>query len=124
MSNVARRRSVTVTASKTVADNESGLVQNITRDALTITLPAAAAGKRVLLRLAGVPKGANASGPVGSGDNASQGLTVVGSVTGLGATGALTATKANMVAGDEIELISGGATWYVGHVEGTSWVVA
>ena len=120
MANVQKRQSTNVSANKTVADNDSGLVQNVIADGLTLTLPAAAAGKTVTIRLGGVPAG----GPVGSGANGSVGLTVTGSVTGLGAAGALTADKETMQVGDEITLVSGAATWYVQKAEGACWDVA
>jgi hypothetical protein len=115
------RRYINVTATKTITDAESGQVQNVIADGKTVTLPAAAAGKVIYLRIGGVPAG----GPVGSGANKTVGLTVVGTVCGLGtASGALTAAKATTNAGDEIQLIGGAAIWYVGHAKGNGWAVA
>jgi hypothetical protein len=114
------RRSINVTVTKTITDAESGQVQNVIADGKTITLPAAAAGKVVVIHIGGVAAG----GPVGSGANKTVGLTVVGTVCGLGtASGALSAAKATTNAGDEIELIGGAAIWYVGRTIGAGWSV-
>lgn len=115
------RRYINVTVSKTITDAESGQVQNVIADAKVITLPTVAAGKKIVLRVGGVPAG----GPIGSGANKTVGFTVVGTVCGLGtASGALSGTKATLNAGDEIELIGGAAIWYVGFVKGNGWAVA
>lgn len=115
------RRYISVSATKTITDAESGQVQNIIADGKTITLPTVAAGKKIVLRIGGVAAG----GPIGSGANKTVGVTVVGTVCGLGtASGALTGTKATLNAGDEIELIGGAAIWYVGFVKGAGWAVA
>lgn len=116
-----RRESQTVTANKTVTDVMSGYVQNVTVDGVAVTLPAAAAGKVVVIRVGGA---APSGGAVGAVSSASVGLTVVGAVTGLGATGALSIAKANAKVGDEVTLVSGAATWYITNVIGTGWAVA
>lgn len=114
-----RVQSQSVTANKTLTDVMSGYVQDISIDGVVITLPAAAAGKTVVLRAAGVKAG----GTVGSGANKTIGFTVVGSVTGLGAVGALSCVKANMQAGDTVTLVGGAATWYVEQATGTAFQV-
>lgn len=117
---------VTVTASKTLTDADSGIVQYVApvaADPVIVTLPAAAAGKVVTV----VNGGRRAGGPVGSGAAKSLDLTVrpAGSdtMTGLGFTpaaakGALSA-KTVHTAGDRLELVAGAATWYVRRATGT-----
>ena len=98
-----RRKSVSVSANKTLVAADAGTVQNVIGADVTITLPATATA---IVRAAGVPAG----GPVGSGSNKSQRVVVTGTVAGLGgASGAATFTlaKADMVAGDEIVFVNG-----------------
>jgi hypothetical protein len=115
------RRYINVSATKTITDAESGQVQNVIADAKVLTLPAAAAGKVITIRIGGVPAG----GPIGSGANKSVGVSIVGTVCGLGtASGTLTGTKASLNAGDEIKLVGGAAIWYVDHAKGNGWAVA
>lgn len=117
-----RRQAIDVTANKTLTDVMSGIVQNVITDGVVITLPAAAAGKVVTLRNGGAK--INANGPAGATNNASVGFTVTGSVSGLGATGALSCSKASSQVGDEVTLVSGGAVWYVRSAVGSSFAVA
>jgi len=120
--------SATVTASKTLTDADSGLIQNVsTLNANTadvvITLPAAAAGKSVLV----VNSGRRAGGPVGSGSSKSQNVIVrpagTDTMTGNGFTpaaakGALS-SKTSHLSGDFLRLVSGAATWYIAELRGT-----
>lgn len=119
-----------VTASKTLTDADSGLIQyvstlNSATVPVVITLPAAAAGKSVVV----VNGGRRAGGPVGSGASKSVDVTVrpAGSdtMTGLGFTPAAAkgafSSKASHLAGDFIRLVSGAATWYIAEARGT-WV--
>lgn len=115
-----RVQSQAVTASKTLTDVMNGYVQDISVDGVVITLPAAAAGKTVVLRVAGVKAG----GSVGSGAGKTVGFTVVGSVTGLGIAGALSCAKASAQVGDQVTLVGGAATWYVQEATGTCFAVA
>ena len=116
------RRSLSITANKTITDAESGQVQEVKKDGLTLTLPAAAAGKTVRIRIGG---DLVTGRPVGATANKGVGLTIVGTVCGLGtASGALTSLKANTNVGDEVELISGAAIWYVASTRGAGWAVA
>lgn len=115
------RRTINESATKTITDAESGQVHNVIADGRTFTLPTVAAGKVVVLRIGGVPAG----GPVGAGANKTVGLTVVGTVCGLGtASGALTAAKATSNVGDEVKLVGGAAIWYVESAKGAGWAVA
>lgn len=105
-----RRRAVQVSANKTLTASDAGIVQDITADGVTITLPATATA---VVRSAGVKAG----GPVGSGANKSQAIVVTGTVAGLGsASGAATLTlpKASQTVGDEIEVVNGVITRVVG----------
>lgn len=106
------------TSAKTIADNDLGKVVSACADT-TITLPTAAAGKVVTIRVGGAPVTAGgakgATNPVG--------VKVTGSVTGLGKAGALSLDKAKAVVGDEVTLVSGAATWYPVNVKG-AWAVA
>ena len=106
-----RRKSANVSADKTLAAADSGVVQNVIADGVTITLPATATA---VVRAAGVPAG----GPVGSGSNKSQEVVVTGTVAGLGgasASATFTLAKDDMVAGDEIAFVNGVVAYAVGN---------
>ncbi len=121
------RQSVRVTANKTFALADCGIVQDVATDALTMTLPASAAGLNFTVRSAGVtPPGA----AVGTASDASMIITIAttgtDSVGGNGFTPAASKgavnTKVTSRVGDEIKLIGGAAgTWVVEYVKGT-WV--
>lgn len=119
------RVSLDVSTNKTIADNDSGQVLNVVADAKTLTLPAAAAGKRVTVRVGGVsPTGA----PVGAGSNKTVGVTVAAAGTdttaGLGATGTkVTLAKTDSNVGDEVTLQAVGTAWYVVAARG-AWALA
>lgn len=124
------RQYVDVTGNKTLAAADSGIVQNVVTDGITITLPATAAGASFIIRNggdnpAGTPAGAVADGStiVTVAPNASDGI------TGNGFTAAVNKaainTKATSRVGDEIFLRGTGTTgvtaWVVEGVKGT-WV--
>jgi hypothetical protein len=125
MANLGNRRNAVVSANKTLTDSDAGLVQIVTSDAKTITLPAAAAGKRVTVRIGG----AVTAGPIGAGSNKTVGVTVTrattDTVTGLGVASGTTVTLAKSASnvGDEVTLQAVGTAWHVVHAEG-AWVVA
>lgn len=98
-----RRLSVDVTANKTLTASDSGTIQNVVADGVTVTLPASATA---VIRSSGVPK---TDGPAGTGDNKSQAIIVSGTVSGLGATGAGTFTlaKASQEVEDELVIVNG-----------------
>lgn len=104
------RASVNVSANKTLAAGDSGTVQNVVADGVTITLPASATA---VVRAGGVTAG----GAAGSNSGKSQAVIVSGTVAGLGG-GALAATltlaKADQRVGDEIEVVNGVITRVVG----------
>lgn len=124
------RTSVNVIANKTLVAADSGIVQNVQADGITITLPATAANLCYTIRNGGVPP---TSGPAGAvadqailvnvAPNASDGF------TGLGFTAATNKTaqntKATAKVGDQIEIIGSGTTgvtaWQVRQATGT-WV--
>lgn len=106
-----RRKSVNVSSNKTLAAADAGIVQNVIADDITVTLPSTATA---VVRAAGVPAG----GPVGSGSNKSQKVTVAGTVAGGGGASAavtFTLAKDDMVAGDEIAFVNGVVTHIVGN---------
>lgn len=106
-----RRKSVNVSANKTLTASDAGIVQNVIADGVTVTLPSTATA---VVRAAGVPAGA----PVGSGSNKSQAVVVTGTVAGLGgasASATFTLAKANMIAGDEIAFVNGVVAYAVGN---------
>lgn len=119
------RNSVDRSANYTLVDTDAGNVQNVVADGKTITLPAAAAGKRVTIRVAGAgPSGA----PAGAASNKSAGVTIsragTDTTNGLGATGTtVTLAKSAMNVGDEVTLQAVGTAWHVVHSVG-AWVVA
>lgn len=126
---------VDVTENKSLVAADSGIVQNVIADAITLTLPTSAAatvGATFIARNGGVPK---TSGPAGTGDNGSA-LVTLAPVSADGITGnAFTAatnkaalnTKATSQVGDEIQVVGSGVTsaaaWFIQSVKGT-WVRA
>lgn len=109
-------RAVDVTENKTFLTSESGIAQVIKTDALTLTAPASAtakAGYTLILVNGGAPK---TSGPTGSGDDGSVGITLTmasgDGVTGAGFTAAANKgpvnTKATAKVGDRMVLVASG----------------
>lgn len=119
-----------IDTNKTLAATDSGVVQRIVADGLTVTLPASAtvtAGHTVILSIGGVPK---TSAAAGTGDNGSIGL-VVTPASGDGITGGawtaainkgLTYAKATSQVGDRVVLVASGANtaaaWMVQELRG------
>lgn len=119
------RTSVNVSANKTLALADEGVVQNITVDGLTITLPASAAGLTYVIRNAGAAPNGFAAGAQADG---SVGITVTpngtDTVGGLGFTPAAGKGVQDLIAvakaGDEICLQAGvSGTWVVEYAKGT-----
>jgi hypothetical protein len=123
-----------IDTSKTLAAADSGVVQNIVADGLTITLPASAsilAGFVAIIRAGGFP--ASSAVVDGTSSNGTFGIVVTPAagdgVTGGGWTAAInkgvTCTKATMKVGDTIVLQSTGANtanaWTVLAQYGASW---
>lgn len=110
------RLAVNVTEAKTLAAQDSGYVQNITAESVTVTLPAVATQGIWTVRNGGV---ADTGAPAGSGDD---GTAIVvdcqaaDTMAGLDVEGTekdgktLTNTAATARIGDEITLINTGAT--------------
>lgn len=121
------RVKVDVSANKTLAALDYGLVQNIIADAKTVTLPAAAPGKVFTVRNGGAAK---TSGPVGSGDNGSVAVVIApngtDTIAGGGQTGGntpITNTKATANVGDEVTLVGITGGWVVSRMIGV-WTIA
>lgn len=119
------RIAVNVTENKSLAISDSGVVQNVIADAITITLPATVVGYNYTMRNGGVPK---TSAPVGSGDDGSLALVVAPNasdlIAGMQVTAAdnkkFTNTKATARIGDELRLLGDGTNgWNVVYVKGT-----
>lgn len=114
----AGRTQVDVTENKTLALSDQGVVQNVITDAITITLPATAAGNTFTVRNGGVA----ASSAVGAGTGASASvlLTIAPNasdkIQGLQFTAAdnkaVLNTKATSNVGDEIQLVGDGVDGY------------
>lgn len=117
-----RRASVDVTANKTLTAADSGIVQNVVGDGITITLPATVNGLTFLVRAGGVLAGAVA----GSVQDGAQTITVApqaaDGITGLGFTATvnkgaqLGATKKLGRIGDELRVGGTGVTGVTGYV--------
>jgi hypothetical protein len=122
------RQSVNVSTNKTLTAADAGIVQNVTADAITITLPATANGLSYTIRNGGAAPsgfaagtGADASVLVSVAPNASDGI------TGNGFTAAVNKkalnTKATAKVGDEITLDANGTAgatgWTFVNVKGT-----
>ena len=119
------RQSVNVTTNKTLANTDCGIVQNVTADGITITLPATAVGQNFTIRNGGVTPtgfaaGATSDGSVlvtvapNSADQiAGNGFTAADNKAALN-------TKATAKVGDEISLVSDTSVgWFVTNVKGT-----
>lgn len=113
-----------VTGNKTLAkDADCGVVQNVTADAKTITLPAAAAGLHFTIRNGGA---APASASAGSVSDQSVLVTIAPNGTdtigGGGRTSAntnLLNTKATAKVGDEVTLVGVSGAWTITNIKGT-----
>ena len=116
------RQSVDLTISKTLAASDCGIVQNVVADALTVTLPAAAAGLNFVIRVQGV----NAGSSVGSAANGTATLNIAATgtdtVQGFGFTPLATkgpvSSKATNQVGDEITLFGGAGGYTINSVKG------
>lgn len=119
-----------IDTNKTFAAADSGVVQKIVADGLTLTLPASAtvgSGYTLTILNAGAPK---TSGPAGTGDNGSVGITLTPAsgdgITGGSWTAAINKGAQNLKAtaqvGDYIRLVASGANtaaaWNVVEMQG------
>lgn len=106
-----------------VKDTHTGVVVNVTADAKTITLPAAAAGVLFAVRNGGAaPTGA----PVGAGGNESSAVTIapngtdtIGGAGRAAANSNLVNTKATANVGDEVWLLGVSGGWQIVYKKGT-----
>jgi hypothetical protein len=125
------RAQVDVTENKTLVAADSGIVQNVIADALTITLPTSAAatvGATFIVRNGGVP--ASSSVGMGTGADASCLVTVApgasdgisGAAFSASTNKAALNTKATSKVGDELVLVGSGVTsaaaWFVQRYKG------
>jgi len=119
------RMAVDVTEAKTLALKDCGVVQNVTIDALTITLPAAVVNYSYTIRNGGVKA---TSGPTGSGSDGSVAITIApdgteymsGCELTTDASDLVVNTKATSQVGDEIGLVASTATgWLITKLKGT-----
>ena len=116
-----------ISANTTISDTNTGYIQNVTADGKTLTLPAAADGKHIVVRIGGAK--IHADGPAGAVSNESVGLTIArggtDTIKGLGvASGtSVTLAKASSNVGDEIAFQGVGTAWHVVAANG-AWVVA
>lgn len=122
---VTATRSTDVTTDKTLAATDCGVIQNITADALTVTLPATSVGLSFIIRnggdnASGTPSGAVADGScaVTISPNASD------KIMGNGFTAAdnkdIVNTKATSFVGDFVRLVADGVDgWYIAEISGT-----
>lgn len=119
-----------IDTAKTLTAADSGIVQNVIADAITITLPSTALGLQFTVRNGGVPK---TSGPVGTGSNGTV-LVTVAPAAADGVTGnnfaaatnkGASNTKATARVGDEIRLLGTGTAgvtaWNIAYVSGI-WI--
>lgn len=124
------RTQVDVTENKTLALTDQGIIQNVITDAITVTLPATAAGNSFFVRNGGVP----ASSGVGSGTGSDFSCLVTiapngsdkiqGNAITAADNKALLNTKATARVGDFVELVGDGVDGYnISRLKGT-WVRA
>jgi hypothetical protein len=122
------RMGLDLDTNKTCTAADCGLVQNVIADAITITLPATAAGSSFIVRNGGVPATSAAAG-TGSNGTALVSVAVAAGdgFTGGGFTAAINKkalnTKATSKVGDEIQVVGSGANtaaaWNFASVKGT-----
>jgi len=121
------RAYVDVSTNKTLTAADSGIVQNVVADGITITLPATLASTFTIRNGGAKPSGA-ANGAVASGSvlvtvapNAADGFTGNGFTATVNK--AALNTKATSLVGDEIRVRGTGTTgvtgWIIEHVRGT-----
>lgn len=123
-----------IDSTKTFAATDSGVVQNIVTDGLTLTLPASAtvgSGYTIVIRNGGATQSSGVGD--GAGANGTVGITLLGAsgdgITGGGFTAAINKfainTKATSQVGDEITLVASGANtataWLIQELKGV-WV--
>lgn len=119
------RLAVNVTENKTLADGDSGVVQNVITDGVTITLPATALTFAFTIRNGG---DAATGAPAGSAADGSCAIIVAPNASDLihgmqmteSDADTLTNTKATSKIGDEISLIPNGTDgWTISGMRGT-----
>jgi len=122
------RVSVDVSTNKTLVAADSGIVQNVVADGITITLPSTALGLEYIVRNGGAK--VNSGGPAGAVSDGSVLVTVAPAAadgfTGNGFTAAVNKsalnTKATSNVGDEIRFSGTGTAgvtgWVLGAVKG------
>lgn len=127
------RVSVDVSTNKTLTAADSGIVQNVVADGITITLPSTALGLEFTVRNGGAK--VNSGGPAGAVSDGSVLVTVAPAAadgfTGNGFTATINKaalnTKATSNVGDEIRFsgtgTAGVTAWVLGAVKGV-WVRA
>jgi hypothetical protein len=115
------RASVDVSTNKTLAAADSGIVQNVVADGITITLPATTAAGNFIIRNGGLKPSGAANGAVSSGTvlvtvapNAADGITGNGFTATVNK--AALNTKATSMVGDELRLRGTGTTGVTGWV--------
>lgn len=118
------RQWIDVAANKTLTkDTDSGVVQNVTADGKTVTLPAAAAGIMFTIRNAGVAPASAAVGAVSDGTVAvtiaPNGTDTIGGGGRAAANSNYVNTKATSVVGDEVTLLGVSGAWQVVAKRGT-----
>lgn len=115
------RLAINVTEDKTLVAADSGIVQNVIADGVTVTFPATVIGHAYTVRNGGVPK---TGAPAGTGDDGSALVktmpTGTDGFTGAGITAAaskgLNNTKATSKVGDEMSVIGTGVNSAVAFV--------
>lgn len=120
------RSSLDVTENKTLDLAGSGIVQNVTTDAITVTLPATTAGAFFVIRNGGAA--ITSGGPAGATSDASVLVTVAPNASDKIQGNSFTAadnkaalnTKATAKIGDEIRIVGDGTDgWLMSYVKGT-----
>lgn len=112
------RYGLNIDTSKTLASTDSGLVQNVVKDGLTITLPATVVGYVFVVRNGGVKP---TSGPVGAVSDGTNLVTIAPNASDQLIGNAFTAadnkaalnTKATARVGDEVKLVGDGVNGFM-----------
>ena|SRR5487761_1579034 len=121
--NSNRPLTVDVTANKTLAkDTDAGLVENVIKDGLTVTLPAAAAGLMFTVRNGGAAPTSAATGARADGTVlvtiAPNGTDTIGGAGRTSANSNLVNTKATSKAGDFVTLLGVAGAWTIVAING------
>lgn len=116
---------VDVTLAKTLVAADSGIVQNVIANNITVTVPATVVGLNYIVRNGGLPTTNGPAGAVSNGSTVTVAPTGTDGITGNAFTAAASKTALNTAGnvGDEIEIqgtgVNSAVAWVIEHTNGT-----